>query len=108
MKYQTLADAHAQIQENDIFMQRWGYDQTNVDFVQVVKVTRRRVWVRPIDQQEVKHGSMTAEVLPLLNHFTGEARVKKPYLWNGEVRLVVEHGSCRKWDGQPKQTTSYA
>ena len=37
-----------------ILVNRWGYDQTNVDFFQVIKVTEKTVVIRQIAKEKVK------------------------------------------------------
>lgn len=38
-----------QIKEGSIFYSSWGYDQTNIDFYQVVKATAKTVWLRKLN-----------------------------------------------------------
>jgi hypothetical protein len=42
----------------------WGYDQTNVNFYAVTKVSGRRVWLREVAQDSESTGSMSANVWP--------------------------------------------
>lgn len=44
---QTLTQALG-IKRGDIYVNSWGYDQTNVDFYEVVRVTASKVELRPI------------------------------------------------------------
>ena len=37
-----------------ILVNRWGYEQTNVDFFQVIKVTEKTVVIRQIAKETVK------------------------------------------------------
>jgi len=84
-----------------IFEDQWGYDQTNVDFYQVVAVTPATVMVRPIaDRRTGTARSMCGHALPRPNQFTGPARRKRPYTWRDHWYIRSEHGSCRVWDGQ--------
>lgn len=36
------------VQAGDIFYTSWGYEQTNVEFYQVIRATEKTVWVREI------------------------------------------------------------
>lgn len=50
-----------------IWATSWGYDQTNVEFFQVVRATEKSVWVREI-QQEARDG----RVWPIKDAFLDE------------------------------------
>lgn len=57
---------------DDILSTCWGYDQTNREFYQVVKVAGKAVTVRQIAAETVATGDMTARVIPLPGEFIGE------------------------------------
>ena len=40
-----------------ILVNRWGYEQTNVDFFQVIKVTEKTVVIRQIAKEKVKEAA---------------------------------------------------
>ena len=52
-----------------IFYTSWGYDQTNVDFYQVVSISGQRVRVRRICQNTVETGFMSGDTTPIPNKF---------------------------------------
>lgn len=57
------------VKVGDIFYASWGYDQTNIDYYQVVRVTESGAYFRPI-VQGVKHkGYGHDEVSPMRGHF---------------------------------------
>lgn len=91
-----------------IFVNSWGYDQTNVDAYQVVAVTRASVKVRRINQETVpgSEGRDSCRVVPVPDSFSErypEVLTKRPYsyTWNGrpEWYLHMEHGSCSLYYG---------
>lgn len=47
MKTTTITE-ELNVQVGDVFAYSWGYDQTNVDFVKVVKVTPKSVRIVPV------------------------------------------------------------
>jgi hypothetical protein len=57
----------------DIFRMSWGYDQTNVDYFQVVKTTPKGVYVREIGSVMVPgtdgRNSMSCKVCPAPDNF---------------------------------------
>lgn len=58
----------------------WGYEQTNIDYFEVVRrsKTGATVWVRPICSQQVEAtGPMSARVKPLPGHYKGPEQKKR-------------------------------
>ena len=104
------ANAQA-VEVGTIFVHSWGYDQTNVDYYEVVRKTGSYVEVKPIAAREVEgsQGFMSATVRPLPGHFlvnsyrmrddrTGEyrevLRKKVQYTERGDAYLSFEYGWC--------------
>ena len=46
------------MKQGDIFVSSWGYDQTNVDFYEVVKVAAKTVTLIPIERKVQLKGFM--------------------------------------------------
>lgn len=79
----------------DVLVRSWGYDQTNVDFIEVVEVLPRSVRVRAIRQRfvgEAHAGAMSAYVAPLPGEW---ADGSEPYLlklridtWGDAPRVI--------------------
>ena len=96
------------IKVGDIFDDAWGYDQTNIDFYQVVKVTRKTIVVREIAQRKQETGFMSGKCEPTPNHFTGPEVRKVPKLTtDGRVFLPSEYGWCEPWEGNERFWSSY-
>ena len=94
----------------DIFYTSWGYEQTNVEFYQVVeKPSAHYAIIQEIAQENVpdsmeSHG-MSCSVMPIKDKFISEKI---------ERRKVGKYGisfssyrSAFKWDGQPKYKSWY-
>jgi len=64
----------------DIFEMSWGYDQTNVDYFQVVRLTPKGVYVREIGAEQVPgtQGFMCATVRPVKDKFLDRASWCRP------------------------------
>ena len=91
----------------DIFYSSWGYDQTNVDFYQVVKVTPAMIALRQIDKRVTRGlGHPQEYVMPTPNKFVGPVLNKKVQAHNGVplVRLN-SYSNAYKWDGREKSQT---
>ena len=61
------------IKAGDIFYSSWGYDQTNVDYYQVIGVTPsgKSVRIRRIGQEIIEHGRGVDRVAPVVDYFVG-------------------------------------
>ena len=84
----AAASQNAQsVEVGTIFCHSWGYDQTNIDYYQVVKKSGQMVEVRPIASAEVEgsQGFMCATVTPVADAF-----VTKTY------KLQDAHGNYKK------------
>lgn len=97
----------------DILFSSWGYDQTNVDFYEVVRVpSARSAVVRQIKQAttESSSGSRLGVTVPKPGEFVSTAKesirraVGRHCLNGGNLTM----GSLRKWDGEPKVVSWYA
>lgn len=56
---QTKTTAELGIEVGDVFVSTWGYDQTNVDFYEVVAVTPKSVKILSIGNEKVGYGIET-------------------------------------------------
>jgi len=90
----------------------WGYEQTNVDFYEVVRVpSARSAVVRKIDQDTTENapGSMTGKTTPKQGQFEGTAketthRAAGLHSLNGGKS---SRGDLQKWDGTPRNVSWY-
>lgn len=99
----------------DILDYSWGYDQTNVEFYQVVAVGKKSIKVRRIAARGVEGsgGVMSQSVIPVKDAFLEKSEVltkrlyPAPYCEFG-VRVPMDHGNLDKWDGRPMYSSWYA
>jgi hypothetical protein len=110
----TVTNAES-VNVGDIFDYSWGYDQTNVEFFQVVAKSGRKVTVRELTQSQVagSQGFMSATVLPVKDRFLEGNYAKtltKLVRWtdDGRAYLSFEFGWCDKWAGTPAYSSWYA
>lgn len=62
----------------DIFRSTWGYDQTNVDYYQVVETQGMTIKVREIAQLRLRDGGgMSGRCVPDVGNFVGEVLTKR-------------------------------
>lgn len=90
----------------DILYASWGYDQTNIDFYQVVKVTAKSVYVREIAQETVgNNGHGTDNVAAIADKFCGEPMLRRASADN-YIKIKSYISAC-PWDGKPKYQTAF-
>jgi hypothetical protein len=89
----------------DIVSNSWGYDQTNVDFYRVTRISPSYVWLQPIggncDQNGFMSGRTVADPSHDLNKPVEMHRATGNY-------VSMKFGSGSKWDGKPLYESWYA
>lgn len=100
-KKQKEANENVKVNVGDIFVTSWGYDQTNVDFYQVVEVKAKTVIIKSIASKTVEGSSYydSCRVKPIKDKFIegnrGETLTKRILGYNGKPYLSMEFGSAR-------------
>lgn len=91
----------------DILVSSWGYDQTNVDFYQVIKVpSGKSIVIQKVGKKIVKDLGHTVHVVPAPNAFASGSKAKT-------VRVSVRHSvkisgsNAYRWDGKPAYQTGF-
>lgn len=96
----------------DVLYYSWGYDQTNVDFFEVVSTTAKTVSVRAIGGEQKSDagvGPMSGHVIPRPGHYCGEPTTKRVCPESdGPGYLHMAHGIASRWDGTPQYVSWYA
>ena len=96
------------IQVGDIFYSSWGYDQTNVDFYQVVGLTGASVKVRQVAQRTVRSGGAGGDsVVAVPDHFVGEVMTKRIQSYSDRPSFNLNsYSDAYLWDGTPQYQTA--
>ena len=90
----------------DILVSSWGYDQTNIDFYEVVEVGEKSVKIREIDGKILPSGEQTQEkVMPAPGHFKGPPMLK--LVGKGDSVRIKSFAWAHKWDGNPQYQTAF-
>ena len=101
--------ARPKVAVGDIMVSSWGYDQTNVDFYQVVKTTKTMVAIRRINKKVVSgQGKPQEKVMPIPNDWHSRGKVLRKKLKEYQGRPYVSlnsYSSAYKWDGRPVSQT---
>ena len=94
----------------DILYTSWGYDQTNIEFFQVVAVpSSKSITVREIAQRHTDKptgNDMAAFTMPVPDNFIGEA-VTKCVSPSGSIKFA-SYRYAWKWDGRELYCSWYA
>ncbi len=105
----TMTTTDRKVNVGDIFEESWGYDQTNIDFYQVTKLTPSGVRVRKVDQSYVSQdGPCGDRVVADVDRFTGPEKFHRLSSggWGTPTIKVRSWGSwAHLWDGDPSYQT---
>lgn len=89
-----------------ILVSSWGYDQTNVDFYEVLAVTRQMVTIEKIGQKRTKTlTDMSEHVTANPAHRTG--KITRHRATSANLRLET-YAYASVWNGTPKYQSHYA
>lgn len=99
------------IKIGDIFYNDWGWEQTNIDFYQVVKTTAKTITLRRVKDTSNDYNSyqMSGSKIPIKDDFCNDELLRKtPYLLSGKWWVNFEYGAGSQWDGKPMNYSCYA
>ena len=82
-------------QIGDLYVNSWGYDQTNVDAYQVTRLTPKKMELAPIDTAPVSgtDGFMSCKVVPVKDSFTPNGR---KFLVRQATEFCLRYGWCKR------------
>lgn len=103
-RLQERKDFQHDFQKGDILYSSWGYDQTNVDFYEVVEVVGKMVSVREIAGKVTREERGADYVVAVPGKFVGPVLKRKVGV-GGYVKIDNVQ-SASKWDGKPKYQTA--
>lgn len=97
------------MKQGDIFVSSWGYDQTNVDFYEVVKVAAKTVTLIPIERKVQLKGFMRYTAMPIPGSGKGKAfRRRVIDCFDVPACRITSYATARLWDGKAREGSSYA
>jgi hypothetical protein len=114
----TIEAVKVQPKVGDILYSSWGYDQTNIEFFKVVKVSEFSVWIQQVCGKVVEvTGWAHQNVVPTdsseyeVRNWEGEGYITKTFpikrhkiqqFRNGYGVSLNSFSSAWLWDGKPK------
>ena len=97
------------MKQGDILVSSWGYEQTNVDFYEVVKVTAKTVTLIPIERKVQLKGFMRYEATPIPGSGKGKAfRRRIIDCFDVPACGITSYAIARLWNGEAQEGSSYA
>ena len=97
------------IKARDIFYHSWGHEQTNIDYYQVVKATKKTISLRRIKGTVEEYNNTGGLVNPIKDNFIDNEVIRKtPYLLDESWYINFEYGIGRQWEGMAMNFTNYA
>jgi hypothetical protein len=114
---QSALNAAAHWSVGDVAYTSWGYDQTNVEFYQVVRLLPKSVVVRQIAANSSDFGGPSGgRIAPRRYEYTGPEQVCKLSASGSSFLAGPCHGKSKpsfkhhasKWDGRSLYCSSYA
>lgn len=97
IEYRKTIKAENPYKVGNILYTSWGYDQTNVDFYQITKVSGMKVTYRPIKSELVENeefAPMSGRVKPVKDNFVGNERsaIITVTAYNGKASYHLKDG----------------
>lgn len=93
----------------DILYSAWGYEQTNVDFYEVIEATAKTVVVREIEKEKIYSSDMTGDAVPVPGKYIGEPIRRKIASWsNGKAIKINPLINAYLYENKPVAFSEYA
>jgi hypothetical protein len=89
----------------DILVSTWGYEQTNVNFYQVIDVRDKSVVIREVGSKVSDTDRGAEYVVPVPGSFISPPEMKRAV--KGGVSVDSSRGKASKWDGKPVYQTPF-
>lgn len=91
-------------QVGDILESSWGYDQTNVDFYEVLASREKTITIAEIAKKVARSARGADYVVPVPGRVVGKKMTKRPS--SGGWVKISSYAAAKKWDGKPKYQTA--
>ena len=97
------------VEVGSIFSCSWGYDQTNVDFYEVVKTTKAMVFIRELLQEVVTSDDRAGNrMIPIKGAYASDEVLRKKLQsssYDPHYVKINSYSWASLWDGKPKYAT---
>jgi hypothetical protein len=99
------------MKEGDILTAEWGWEQTNVDFYQVVKASCDYITIRKIENIVVEYRGrdMAGKKIPRPGIFWSEHSIRRKVQRPEDPYIKInKYTRAELWDGKPVTFSEYA
>lgn len=94
----------------DIIYNSWGWEQTNIDFYQIVGITKKSIKIRRIHQRTEETGIMCGITTPMKDFFLDEdvvIKYPKRYCAESDWYVNFDYGIGIRYKGDPVSCSWY-
>lgn len=84
----------------DILVESWGYDQTNIDFYQIVRTSEKSVWIKEIAARQISSNGYQDQLVAAPGQFIERGYVRGGGKDNGGGR--AKRVQWAEWGNQPR------
>jgi hypothetical protein len=88
----------------DILSSSWGYEQTNLDFYEVIQVKEKSVVICEIGSRSVETKQNLDYIVPVPGKCYGKPMTKR--VGEGGYIRLTSYSSAHLWDGKPEYSTA--
>lgn len=113
-KYAADKKKPNEMKVGDIMYDSWGWEQTNIDWYEVVDVKGSFVVLKQLNCKIVEsngHSSMSGNSMPIPGSYRltldKEETIRRK-ISHGNICKPLSFSYCKKWDGTPKYCSWYA
>ncbi len=103
-KKAMIAENQKNYEVGAILYSAWGYDQTNIDYYQVIERTAKMATIQKIGKECIDTCYSEEKVMPVKDAFVGEPKKKKVGAYGISLN---SYANAYLWDGHPKYQTAY-
>ena len=104
-KKAMAAENQDKYEVGEILYSSWGYDQTNIDFYQIVKKTKSMITIQGIGKEYLDTKYESEELVkPVKNAFVGKEMKKRVGAYGVSLNT---YANASLWDGKPKYETAF-
>ena len=92
------------VKQGDIFYSAWGYEQTNIDFYEIVKVTEKSVFFKELHSEKTYNDPMHGTAVPISDSSVEDKGRRATIKFNRENEpsfKVYSFANAYPWDGKP-------
>ena len=98
------------VKAGDIYVSQWGYDQTNVDYYQVMQVKAKSAVLVQIGSNRTYTGPMQGVCVPDTSVVRGKSMTKRILALNEDETYfkLTSYSSAFRWNGETNRFTEWA